>query len=99
MKKHIHREVRFDMAKSCEKRHMTPIGPVFNLGSTPRKWWFHVEVVIDTGEGLSIVKTDIRPEQEIRMSDIGAFIADELTKENYDNGVIVSIPVRAVILP
>ena len=99
MKKHIHREVQFDALNMRTSRDIKCKGPVLNLGDTPQKWSITATVVVETDGGKMHHKFQFRPAGKCSLASLNAVVADELTKADYDHGAVVSIPVRAVILP
>lgn len=99
MKKHIHREVQFDALNMRTSRDIKCKGPVLGLGDSPQKWSITTTVVVETEGGQMHHKFQFKPAGKCSLASLNAVVADELTKADYDRGAVVSIPVRAVILP
>ena len=99
MKKHIHREFQFDALNMRTSRDIKCKGPVLGLGDSPQKWSITATVVVETEGGRMHHKFQFRPAGKCSLASLNAVVADELKKADYDRGTVVSIPVRAVILP
>lgn len=99
MKKHIHREFQFDALNMRTSRDIKCKGPVLGLGDSPQKWSITATVVVETEGGRMHHTFQFRPAGKCSLASLNAVVADELKKADYDRGAVVSIPVRAVILP
>ena len=96
--KRIRREVSFDALNMRDARDIRCRGPVLNLGDAPQKWRVHATVVVESGGGQHHHHFTFSPAARVPLAALNRLVAGELARAEYDDGVVVAIPVRAEII-